>query len=203
MSATLYVVRHAETELGRRNIVNGDPSVANPLTARGREQARELRERLEETHFALCITTEFERTEETAALILEGRSVPRLVVPDLNDPRQGDFEGKDFAGYAAWMDDSTITDEIPGGGESQLDCVTRYARGWRTVADRADRNVLVVAHAFPISVALTLHEDDPPLLLRSYDRDPAFAEVNVLGADRILSSLDILDEELAAFRNAG
>ena len=198
MSPSIHVIRHAETVLGEQNIVNGDPSVPNPLTDKGRRQARELATRLREVPFGLCITTEFERTKETADLILEGRAVPRSVLPDLNDPRQGHFEGKGFDGYAAWMDDSGIADEIPGGGESQLQCVTRYARGWRTVAEQADANLLVVAHAFPISVALTLHEDGPPALRRNYDRDPVFAEVNVLDADRLLRGLDRLDEELGA-----
>ena len=198
MSSSIYVVRHAETVLGARNIVNGDPSVHNPLTERGRAQAAELNRRLREVPFDLCITTEFERTRETADLILEGRMVPRSVVSDLNDPRQGDYEGKDFDGYAAWMDDSGMADPIPGGGESQLECVTRYATGWREVATSGEV-VLVVAHAFPISVALTLHEDEPPMLRRNYERDPAFAEVNRLEAERLLRGLDLLDEELRAF----
>ena len=58
--------------------------------------------------------------------------------------------------------------------------------------------MLVVAHAFPISVALTLHEDGPPMLRRNYERDPAFAELNVLEVERLLRGLDRLDEELAA-----
>lgn len=199
MPAAIYVIRHAETVLGERNIVNGDPTVDNPLTERGRAQARALAQDLANAEFGLCITTEFDRTKETADLILDGRDVPRSVVADLNDPKQGDFEGKDFAGYAAWMDGSGLTDRIPGGGESQLECVTRYARGWRTVAEKASEGLLVVAHAFPISVALTLHEDDPPLLRRNYERDPDFAEINILDAERLAQALDRLDEELAVY----
>ena len=199
MPSSIFVVRHAETILGERDIVNGDPTVENPLTERGRAQARELASRLQGEKFGLCVTTEFQRTHETADLVLHGRDVPRLVVAELNDPRQGDFEGKDFEGYARWMDESTIDEPIPGGGESQLECVKRYSRGWRTVATKSEIGVLVVAHAFPISVALTVHEEDPPLLRRNYERDPAFAELNVLDADRLSRGLDILDEELNAF----
>lgn len=198
MSGSLYVVRHAESVLGERDIVNGDPSVDNPLTERGRAQARAVGSRLADVDLRLCITTEFRRTQETAEVILEGRTVERRVVADLNDPRQGNFEGKPFPLYAKWMDESGIEDPIPGGGESQLECVTRYARGWRAIADLADAPILVVAHAFPISVALTLHEDEPPMLRRNYERDPAFAEVNVLDGDRLLRGLDLLDEELRA-----
>ena len=200
MESPIYVVRHAETVLGEQGLVNGDPAVDNPLTERGLEQARVLADELRDVPFGLCITTEFPRTKQTADEILEGRAVRRLVVPELNDPRQGDFEGKDFDSYAAWMDGSAMDEEIPGGGESQLDAVTRYARGWGLVVEEARRPSLVVAHAFPISVALTLHEERPPMLRRNYDRDPAFAEVNVLDPLRLRAGLDLLDEELVATR---
>ncbi|MBW3595322.1 MAG: phosphoglycerate mutase family protein [Actinobacteria bacterium] len=199
MPAEIYAVRHAETVLGERDIVNGDPSVENPLTERGRQQARDIGARLATVDLGICITTEFQRTHETADLILAGRDVPRLVIAALNDPRQGQFEGESFASYARWMDQSGIEDAIPGGGESQIDCVTRYAGGWRTVAEKADLPVLVVAHAFPISVALTIHDDEPPFLRRNYERDPAFAEVNVLDPERLKRSLDVLEWELRAY----
>ncbi len=196
MSGPLYVARHAETVLGERGIVNGDPSVDNPLTERGTEQARSLIERLAGVELGLVITTEFPRTKQTADIIVADRSIPREVLADLNDPRQGDFEGKDFELYAQWMDATSIDEPIPGGGESQLDAVRRYARGWREVVNRASAPVLVVAHAFPISVALTLHDEVPPYLRRNYERDPAFAELNVLDAGRLDAGLDRLDAEL-------
>ena len=168
---TIYVARHAETVFGAEGRVNGDPSVDNPLTEAGIRQSEELARRLLDTDFGLCITTEFPRTKQTAEVILGGRDVPREVVADLNDPKQGRFEGQDFEDYAKWMDETGIDDRIPGGGESQMDCLIRYARGWRTVVERADDSPLVVAHAFPISVALTLHEDDPPLPARQRSSD--------------------------------
>jgi broad specificity phosphatase PhoE len=198
MPGPLYVVRHAESVLGAKNIVNGDPSVENPLTERGRGQAAEIAATLAGVDLELCVTTGFRRTQETADLILEGRDVTRRVMAELNDPRQGDYEGKPFPLYAEWMDGSGLKDPIPGGGESQLDCVARYARGWRAAATAAEGPVLVVAHAFPISVALTLHEDGPPMLRHNYERDPAFAELSVLEPERLLRGLDRLDEELAA-----
>ena len=198
MPPPIYVARHAETVFGAQSLVNGDPSVDNPLTEAGIGQSEELARRLGDTDFGLCITTEFPRTKQTADLILAGRAVPREVVADLNDPKQGRFEGKDFESYAKWMDSTGIDDRIPGGGESQIDCMIRYSRGWRTVVEKAGSSLLVVAHAFPISVALTLHEDQPPMLRREYERDPGFAELNVLDAERLGRGLDALDEELRA-----
>ena len=68
----------------------------------------------------LCVTSEFERTRQTADLALEGRDVPRLVVPELNDPLYGSYEGGaledvPLVGRLAPASD----DEVPGGGESR------------------------------------------------------------------------------------
>ena len=198
MAQALYVLRHTETVLGHRGIVNGDPSVPNPLTARGLTHARTLAAELSPYDFSVCVTTEFLRTKQTADVILEGRDIARVLVPELNDPKQGKFEGQEFEIYAQWMESTGIADAIPGGGESQLDAVTRYARGWRRVAE-LDGVVFVVAHAFPISVALTLEEGEAPFLRRNYERDPEFGELNIVTPARLLEGLDALDRELQEF----
>ena len=90
MERALFV-RHGESVFSARALVNGDPSVACGLTELGRQQARQLGERLSGEPVGLCIVTEFPRTHETADLILGDRDIPRLVVPELNDPFYGDF----------------------------------------------------------------------------------------------------------------
>ena len=89
----VILARHGESELSVVGTVNGDPAVPCALTAAGREQARRLGELLADTELDLCVTSEFERTRETADLALAGRAVPRLVLPELNDVRFGSFEG--------------------------------------------------------------------------------------------------------------
>ncbi len=74
--------------------MNGDPRVACSLTELGRQQAEQLGERLVGEPLDLCVVTEFPRTLETADIVLEDRDVPRLVVPELNDPYYGAFEGR-------------------------------------------------------------------------------------------------------------
>ena len=65
------LARHGESELSCRGLTNGDPRVACPLTARGREEAGRLGELLATEPIDLCVTSEFERTRETADLALE------------------------------------------------------------------------------------------------------------------------------------
>src|SRR5918912_4134349 len=113
------LARHAESEFSVRGLTNGDPEVDVALTELGREQARRLGDQLAGTAIDLCATSEFQRAQETADLALEGRDVPRLVVPELNDIRFGEFEGRLLTDYRAWAHSHGPEDFCPGGGQSR------------------------------------------------------------------------------------
>ena len=158
----VILARHAESEFSVRGACNGDPSVAGGLTARGREQARALGELLGDDELDLCVVSEFSRAQETAALALEGREVPLLVVPELNDIRVGQFEGGLLADYRRWAHAHGPSDECPGGGESRAAAAARFAAGFRIVLERPERAALVVAHSLPIRYVLgALIEQNP------------------------------------------
>ena len=145
------LARHGESVFSARALVNGDIAVACPLTPRGEEEARRLREALAGETIDVCVTSEFERTRQTADLALAGRDVPRLVFPELNDPFYGRFEGGPLHDYRAWAHAHGSDDAPPGGGESRRQIVSRYARGFGLVLERPERTVLVVAHSLPIA----------------------------------------------------
>src|SRR6059058_5192293 len=96
------LTRHAESQASVDGLTNGDPRRHVALTEAGRDQARALRERLAHEELDLCVVTEFRRTQETADLGLEGRDVPRLVLPALDDIRFGEYEGRLLADYRLW-----------------------------------------------------------------------------------------------------
>ena len=146
MERALFV-RHGESEFSAKALVNGDPSVACPLTELGRQQSRQLGERLAGEPIGLCVFTEFERTTETADLVLAGREVPRLVVPELNDPFYGAFEICPLATFRKWAATHGPEDEPPGGGDTRLAIALRYVRGFRIVLERPETTVLVVCHS--------------------------------------------------------
>jgi broad specificity phosphatase PhoE len=156
------LVRHGESEYSARGALNGDPTVACALTPRGREQTRALALRLAEEPLDLAVTSEFPRVRETADELLRGRDVPRLVLPELNDPRYGDYEGAQLEDYRAWAS-SSPSSAVPGeGGESRLAIVERYVRAFRTILARPEAEILVVAHSLPISYALGAREGLEP-----------------------------------------
>jgi broad specificity phosphatase PhoE len=148
------LARHGESVFSARALVNGDVAVECPLTPRGEEEARRLGEALADETIDLCVTSEFERTRQTADLALAGRDVPRLVISELNDPYYGRFEGGPLDDYRAWARSHDSGDVPPGEGESRRQIVGRYAHGFGLVLERPERTVLVVAHSLPIAYVL-------------------------------------------------
>jgi broad specificity phosphatase PhoE len=158
----VILARHGESVFSERRLVNGDVSVPGPLTHGGKEEARELGRRIAGDALDLCVTSEFERTRQTADLALEERDVPRLVVPELNDPRYGSYEGGELEEYRAWAASSPSSSAAPGGGESRAAIVERYARGFRLVLERPEESALVVIHSLPIAYAIAARAGTPP-----------------------------------------
>lgn len=156
---TLILARHGESEYSLKQLVNGDPGVACPLTPAGREQARALGAALGHVH--LVAVTEFERVRETADLALGDRPTPRIVVPELNDPRYGEFEGGALDAYREWMWERGPFD-APSGGEHRGELAGRYAAGYRRILERPEETILLVAHSLPIRYALDAAEGVSP-----------------------------------------
>jgi broad specificity phosphatase PhoE len=157
----VVLARHGESERSVAGLTNGDPALPVGLTATGREEARRLGVELADERIDLCVTSEFERAQETAELALEGRDVPRLVLADLNDIRFGEYEGRPLADYRAWARAHGPEDAVPG-GDSRAGTVARYVRAYRTILARPEATVLVVAHGLPVRYVLDAVEGSNP-----------------------------------------
>jgi probable phosphoglycerate mutase len=150
----LFVLtRHAHSTLNVESRVNGDPSVAVPLTAAGRAEAARLGHQLAQLPLELCVYTRFGRTRETADAILAGRDVPRLEEPLLDDIDIGELEGVSLDAYRAWKRAHGRDEPFPG-GESLDAAARRYAAAFRRLVDRQERALLVVCHEIPVRYAL-------------------------------------------------
>ncbi|MGN6430545.1 MAG: histidine phosphatase family protein [Gaiellaceae bacterium] len=186
----VILTRHGESEFSVVGTVNGDPAVACVLTPTGEEQARQLGERLTDVEIDLCATSEFERARQTADLVLAGRDVPRLLMPELNDVRFGEFEGRTLADYRSWAAANEPTTEAPGGGESRAATVARYVRAYRMILSRPEATVLVVAHGLPIRYVLNALEGTAPAPL--VEQVP-YAEPYVLDRAQFQRAADLLE----------
>jgi broad specificity phosphatase PhoE len=190
----LLVARHAESEYSFKQLVNGDPGVSCPLTDTGRAQARALGEELAGRELDLCAITEFERVRETAEVALAGRNVPFLVVPELNDPRYGEFEGGPLAAYREWVWERGPLDAPPG-GEHRGAVAERYARGFHTVLHRPEETILLVGHSLPIAYVRDAAAGRAP---RSRTDQVAYAEVLELDHEALARAVQVLEEWAAS-----
>ena len=186
----LLVARHGESEYSLRQLVNGDPGVACPLTETGRAQAEALGEALAGESVDLCAITEFERVRETAELALSGRDVPFIVVPELNDPRYGEFEGGSLADYREWIWARGPLDAPPG-GEHRGAIAARYARGFRTLLERPEESILLVAHSLPIAYLREAAAGRPP---QSRMGQVEYTELLELDRAALERAVDVLEE---------
>jgi 2,3-bisphosphoglycerate-dependent phosphoglycerate mutase len=189
MERALFV-RHGESEYSAKALVNGDPNIACGLTGLGRQQARQLGERLAGEPIRLCVVTEFPRTHETADLVLGGREIPKLVVPELNDPFYGEFEGGTLADYRRWATTHGPEDVPPGGGESRVTIASRYVRGLRILLKRPESTLLVVCHSLPIAFAVAAADGRSP---RAKMPLITYAEPHVLYAEQLEEAVERLD----------
>lgn len=185
----LLAARHGESVLSAQRIANGDPGIACPLTDAGRAQARALGDALAGEPIELCAVTEFERVRETAELALAGRDVPFLVVPELNDPRVGEFEGRPADEYLRWIWPRGPL-EAPPGGEHRAELAARYARGLRSLLERPEATILHVGHAHPIAYLRDALAGSGP---RSRIEAVPYAEVLRIDHGRLAGAVDVLE----------
>lgn len=189
------LVRHGESVFGARGLATGRVDVHCPLSERGAAQARALAEEISGEDIDLCVTSELDRTRETADIALAPRSVRRIVLAELNDPLYGSYEGGPLDAYLAWAHANDSVAEPPGGGEARQALVARYAAGFRRVVDRPERAILVVAHSLPIAyVLMALAGVDPAPRVQLVE----YAKPHVVSAGELSRAIARLEAWCAA-----
>jgi broad specificity phosphatase PhoE len=158
----IILARHGESEYSARGLCNGDVAIPVGLTDRGRDEAHRLGVALEDTPIEVCVTSEFQRARETADIAMAGRDIPRLVMPELNDPLVGPYEGAGIEEYRVWAAASGSSAQPGPGGESRLAIVERHARAFRMLLARPEQVILAVCHSLPIAYAMEARAGRPP-----------------------------------------
>ncbi|HXF97720.1 MAG TPA: histidine phosphatase family protein [Gaiellaceae bacterium] len=162
------------------------------LTPEGVEQARRLGARLADEPIELGAASELRRTQETLALALDGRDVPRIVVPELNEIHYGSFDAGPLERYRTWAAAEHPLTPAPGGGESRAQAAARYARGLRRLLARREAVVLAVGHALLVRYVLDAARGLVPAPLV---REPVeHAVPHRLAADEVRAAAHLLEE---------
>ncbi|MFI6473981.1 histidine phosphatase family protein [Streptomyces sp. NPDC050516] len=150
---TTYILRHGQTDYSKRYLVNGNPAKPVHLNEEGRNSLSGVWRILPLHSVATWLTSEFPRARQTASLLM-GVPSPALVIDArLNELDYGDFEGKPFLEYAAWLDGNGSSRRPPGATESQREGIRRMLTGVLAALEHPGPRVLV-GHGLLVSVLL-------------------------------------------------
>lgn len=149
--ARLYYLRHGQTTWNADgNRYAGATDV--PLTELGIQQAKQGSARIRDIEFDAVFCSGMSRALETAELVLDGRDVPIVQDPRLNEMNYGTWEGKTHAEIVAepdnhWHDWAADPDAVRPGerGELASELVARVT-GFLFDVLQPGRTVLAVAH---------------------------------------------------------
>jgi alpha-ribazole phosphatase len=189
------LVRHAESVFSEQGLVNGRVDVHCPLSVRGEAQARALAGELADEIIDVCATSELERVRQTANIALTDKAVPRIVLPELNDPLYGRYEGSPLASYLAWALVNDSAAQPPGGGECRQRLVARYATGFRKLLERPEHTILIVTHSLPVAyVLMAVAGEDPAPRVPLVE----YAKIHAIAAPQLEQAVTRLESWCAA-----
>jgi probable phosphoglycerate mutase len=146
----VYLLRHAEAEYIRADGSRAPDSRVVPLTANGRAEAAAMGELLGSVAFDRAIATGLPRTQQTAELVLAGRTRQIETVPELDEIRGGDAIARarmSPVDYAYAMFRAAEPDECYAFGEKFSAFIDRVLPAFkRIVSDPTWTNLLLIAH---------------------------------------------------------
>ena len=134
METTIYLVRHGETVDNVRQIMQGQTQ--GELNERGREQARQVAERLANEHIDAVVASDLRRAIQTAEAIAVRHGLPVTATPLLRERDWGSFTGRfipDLRGET-WPDDIESEEALLLRAHSFLKYMTATYPGKRVVA---------------------------------------------------------------------
>lgn len=146
---TILLARHGESDWNHSGRWQGHAD--RPLTERGREQARELADRLAELELDAVYSSDLARARETAEIVADGRALRVRQLPELREVDVGAWSGLTRAeaeqrfpdAYRRWVageegwDDGETYEQL---GERVVAAILRLA------AEHPGDRILVVAH---------------------------------------------------------
>lgn len=156
----LYLLRHGETALNARNIVQGG-GIDEPLNDTGYRQSDLFYQKYKDTTFDAVYTSTLIRTIQTVKPFIHD-GIPHYSLADLKELSWGELEGTEHVGKTAQMMTEANEKWIRGatnyklpGGESAEDALARIKRAFDLILSRHHSgNLLICTHGRVIRIQL-------------------------------------------------
>ena len=165
----LYVTRHGQTDWNYKGLLQGNTDI--PLNKMGEFQARNLKNKLDNVNFDLCITSPLTRASTTTSIICESK-IPIIKDKRLKERNLGDLEGKDshiFDAKLYWNYNINSNDNGVERVQDLFERVNSFLNDLKKYYK--DFTILVVAHG---AVVRTLN-----FAINGYDENTNFLEFDV------------------------
>lgn len=131
----IYLVRHGETDWNLEKRLMGQKEI--PLNAHGREQAAELKNKLQDINFDICFSSPLTRAKETAEIICKEK-VPITFDKNLLERNIGELEGKTVDDIKYFYNNKTV--------ETDEEMLSRAKNFLEKLKNSNYKTVLVVSH---------------------------------------------------------
>ncbi|SEM92570.1 probable phosphoglycerate mutase [bacterium A37T11] len=149
MNKTLYIIRHGETDLNKRGIVQGR-GVNSPLNETGLKQAAAFYRYYKDVPFDRVYTSTLLRTHQTVASFIEA-GVPWTQLQGLDEIGWGNYEGLEqsagllegFSAVTSAWAQGQLNVSVEG-GETPLQVVERQNQAINTILSKEDDKVVLV-----------------------------------------------------------
>lgn len=143
----LYVIRHGRTSWNEKGLMQGRVNIK--LSETGKKEAKDIREKLKDINFDICISSPLKRTLETASIVTDNKY--KIITDELLIERNlGEFEGKKYAEYEKlkFWDYKLNNDSY--GVEPVKDILKRTSSFLNNLKEKNYKTVLIVSHAATI-----------------------------------------------------
>lgn len=164
---TLLLTRHGETVDNKAQIMQGQTQ--GELNETGRQQAREVRDRMKDRQIDVFVSSDLYRSVETCEIIAEPYGLPVVTTPLLRERDWGSFTGKFIPDLQnkEWPDDIEPL-------ESMLSRARNFLT-WLKVTYR-DKTILAVGHGIINKAIQSVYFNKPMNQIQKMEN----AEVRVL-----------------------
>lgn len=143
----LYIIRHGRTPWNEKGLMQGRVNIK--LSETGKKEAKDIREKLKDISFDICISSPLKRTLETASIVTDNKY--KIITDELLIERNlGEFEGKKYAEYEKlkFWDYKLNNDSY--GVEPVKDILKRTSSFLNKLKEKDYKTVLIVSHAATI-----------------------------------------------------